>query len=160
MLDRSSIVKPFLPNENEKPLQLVGVQGDICHSLCIYGNYNAPTVESGVMSTGILALSVPNGYVIGADGRRLDAASKTILTECAQKIFRVQDQQRVLAVAFAGATHLSIGQRTFSFADACKASASEVRHKPPSSYYESLFDLMQSRLIEVKGGNQLSGNLD
>ncbi len=54
------------------------------------------------MSTAIVCAYIPAGFVIGADGRRIDPDSGSIVTETAQKIFSVKLGKLRLIYAWSG----------------------------------------------------------
>lgn len=71
------------------------------------------TWPSVVNMTAIVSIYIPDGFVIGADGRRMIADGTEIATEFAQKIFTVEDADLRLAYAWTGLTEFQTSDRRY-----------------------------------------------
>jgi hypothetical protein len=59
------------------------------------------------MSTVVVRVYTPEGFVVGADGRNYNAETKTILSDSIQKIFPIQHVGGVLAYSLSGTSELT-----------------------------------------------------
>jgi hypothetical protein len=73
--------------------------------------------HNGLEMTAIISIYTPNGFVIGADGRRVGRNSETVITESAQKLLYFQSENTRLIYAWRGSTHFldDQGQAMFDF---------------------------------------------
>ncbi len=131
--------------------------------ICEY-EYRA-SLSSRFMATAIVSAYTPEGFVIGADGLRREGRTRNPVSETATKIFSIEDDDKILAHAWAGATNL-FNLEGKSFFDVLRESAKVGKilaspHIDGFAEYVGLFmDTVHQRLLSANTGDRLSGDLN
>jgi hypothetical protein len=110
--------------------------------------------------TVLLSAFVPDsGFIIAADGRRLDAQTKVLITDTAQKIYSGDHPDCTLVFGWVGATatdtplcgHFDFAQQTLAFL----SDKRDSRYKSWDEFVTSLSTCVYASLIICAGGKQV-----
>jgi hypothetical protein len=119
------------------------------------------------MSTAIVSVYTPEGFVIGADGLRREAGTGAVVTKTARKIFFARASNAVLAYAWAGQPILnlltSLGSSYFDFLPVSAQIANFMESAPIHSfeeYVKRFLETFYQRLLSANDGEKLTGDLD
>jgi hypothetical protein len=115
-------------------------------------------VKSSPMTV-IACAYTPEGFVVGADGLRVDATTHQDITHTAQKIFPVRHSDFYGIHAWAGATWLfSLGSGPFVAAEEAQSAINELSERPITSlatYVADIGSLIYDRLVAYNRGTKL-----
>jgi hypothetical protein len=114
------------------------------------------------MSTSIVRIYTPEGFVIAADGRNYDLETKRKVSDSVQKIFPIEQPGRRLAYAISGTAELTPQGSTeivFDVLAAIHASVETLAEETPRSLWHYA-QALSERLVELPEHAQrvLSGN--
>lgn len=108
------------------------------------------------MSTAIARIYTPEGFVVAADGRKIQSDTGAVISDSTQKIFGVEQHGRRFAYAFAGAVQLTgVDGETilFDFLSAVPEALEQLtteRHKSLWHYADSLGEILSDSLERAK----------
>jgi hypothetical protein len=134
--------------------------GEESFSVC-FGSFI--TIESPFMAIAIISQYTPEGFALGADGRRCKHPSGELITDKAKKVFSIRGKDSALAFAFAGTTEIPRGDGTiaFSFITACLEAAREIGQSDTvfvdiTAYVMEVMEAVYKKFVECKGSGALS----
>lgn len=111
------------------------------------------TMRQNIRMTAIASIYIPNGFVMGADGRRMDEAGE-IETDVAQKVFTFEKQNLKLAYAWCGLTEFQTTKgKRFDFKVATELILGQVGSIEGFSAFVSQVTLALNVFLRLHIGN-------
>jgi hypothetical protein len=114
------------------------------------------------MSTAIISFCTTDGFVIAADGRRRKEGNGKVVSNTVQKIFSIEDGQKNIAYALAGATRYDAedGQIPFDFSEESRDAIRTLSSRDflePEHYLRKLAYEVNKSLLSAMSTGRMKG---